>query len=289
MKQGHGNPQNVAIYARVSHTKQVTEGHGLDSQTTRCREFAERQGYNVAAVFTDEMSGRVDKRPGMKAMTRFLKKKANNTRIVIIDDISRLARDMRAHLRIRDQIEAVGAVIECPNMEFGVSSGPQLIENMMAAVSQHHSQKNGETSFDRMRARLLSGYWVFRAPIGYKYEDTFGHGQLLVKDEPVASVLKEGLEGFSSGRFASQSELARFFESKPVFMAAMSTDFVRIQKVKDLLTRPIYAGYISYMESREGRVWNVPFRKGHHEPIIDLEIYEKNQARLSAITQSSSS
>lgn len=152
----------------------------------------------------------------------------------------------------------------------------------MAAVSQHHSQRNGETSFDRMRARLLGGYWVFRAPIGYKYEDTMGHGLLLVRDEPIASILKEGLEGFSSGRFANQAELARFFESKPVFMAALSADFVRIQKVKDLLTRPIYAGYISYMKSREGRVWNVPFREGKHEPIIDLETFEKNQARLSA-------
>ncbi|WP_425411842.1 recombinase zinc beta ribbon domain-containing protein [Leisingera aquimarina] len=113
-------------------------------------------------------------------------------------------------------------------------------------------------------------------------EKTPGHGQLLVKDEPVASILKEGLEGYSSGRFASQGELARFFESKPIFMATISADFVRIQKVKDLLTRPIYAGYISYMKSREGREWNVSFREGKHQPIIDLETFEKNQARLSA-------
>ena len=31
-----------------------------------------------------------------------------------------------------------------------------------------------------------------------------------------------------------------------------------------------------------GGLWNVPFREGKHEPIIDLETYEKNQARLSA-------
>ncbi|MBO9397204.1 recombinase family protein [Shimia sp. R9_2] len=118
MKQGHNNSQNVAIYARVSHVKQVAEGHGLESQITRCREFAEQQGYNVAAVFTDEITGRVEKRPGMKAMTSFLKKKANNTHIVIIDDISRLARNVQTHWKIRDQIAAVGANIESPNFEF---------------------------------------------------------------------------------------------------------------------------------------------------------------------------
>jgi site-specific DNA recombinase len=285
MNKSKNNSPSAVIYARVSHAKQVTEGHGIDSQTTRCREFADRKGYNVVSVFTDDMTGRVETRPGMETMLRFLKKKKNNTHIVLIDDISRLARNVRAHWNIRDDIASVGATLESPSIEFGDSSDSQLVENMLASVSQHHSQKNGETSFNRMRSRLLGGYWVFTAPIGYRYEEIDGHGKLLVKDEPFASIIKEGLEGFASGRFASQGELARFFESKPAFMSVNSSEHVLIQKITDLLSRPVYAGCISYMKSRSGVEWNVPFRKGKHEPIIDLETYEKIQERLSGKTK----
>lgn len=273
--------KDSVIYARVSHAKQIAEGHGIDSQTTRCREFASRRGYDVISVFTDDITGRADKRPGMEAMLGFLKKQKETT-VVLIDDISRLARDVRTHWNLRDDIAKVGAILESPNIEFGDDSDSQLVENMLASVSQHHSQKNGETSFNRMRARLLEGYWVFQAPIGYLYEEVAGHGKMLVPDEPVASILREGLEGFASGRFTCQSELARFFEQKPDIMERLSPNFVRVQMVKDLLTRVLYAGYVEYMESRNGRHWNVSFRKGRHQGLIDLRTFEKIQDRLSS-------
>uniref|UniRef100_UPI0035BE6E67 recombinase family protein n=1 Tax=Gilvibacter sp. TaxID=2729997 RepID=UPI0035BE6E67 len=142
----------AVIYARVSHAKQVAEGHGIDSQTTRCREFAARRGYDVVSVFTDDMTGRVDKRPGMEAMLRFVKKQKGST-VVLIDDISRLARDVRTHWNLRDELTNVGAVLESPTIEFGESPDDQLVENMLASVSQHFSQKNGEVTFNRMRSR----------------------------------------------------------------------------------------------------------------------------------------
>lgn len=50
-------PQKAVIYCRVSSTKQATEGHGLESQETRCRHHAETMGYEVEAVFPDDASG----------------------------------------------------------------------------------------------------------------------------------------------------------------------------------------------------------------------------------------
>jgi hypothetical protein len=50
-----------------------------------------------------------------------------------------------------------------------------------------------------MRARTLNGYWVFQAPIGYRYARVSGHGNLLVRNEPQATILAEALEGFASG------------------------------------------------------------------------------------------
>ena len=55
----------------------------------------------------------------------------------------------------------------------------------------------------------MNGYWVFHAPVGYKFENKPMHGKILVPDEPVASIVKEALEGFASGRFATQGEFKK--------------------------------------------------------------------------------
>lgn len=38
-------PQKAVIYCRVSDPKQKHEGHGLESQAHRCRQFVEENGF----------------------------------------------------------------------------------------------------------------------------------------------------------------------------------------------------------------------------------------------------
>ena len=70
----HKHQTQAVIYARVSTKKQAREGNGLDSQETRCREFAKFRGLKVVRVFTDDMSGSHTGRPGMLEMLAYLKK-----------------------------------------------------------------------------------------------------------------------------------------------------------------------------------------------------------------------
>lgn len=43
------------VYCRVSTKRQKEEGHGLDSQEHRCRQYAAAKGYEVEAVFPDDI------------------------------------------------------------------------------------------------------------------------------------------------------------------------------------------------------------------------------------------
>ena len=170
--------KKAVIYCRVSDTKQTIRGTGLNSQETRCREFAAMRGYEVVRVFTDDASGGLINRPGMQTMLGFLAQQKRNPHIVIIDDISRLARGLQAHLELRSALSKAGGILESPSIEFGEDSDSQLIENLLASVSQHQRQKNGEQTLNRMRARASNGYWVFQAPLGYRYERISGQGSL---------------------------------------------------------------------------------------------------------------
>ena len=112
----------AVIYCRVSSTKQTNRGDGLNSQETRCREYARYKGYEVIGTFSDDMSGSLATRPGMQAMLAFLRKRRKFGTVVIIDDISRLARDIETHLHLRASIAAAGGKLESPSIEFGDDS-----------------------------------------------------------------------------------------------------------------------------------------------------------------------
>ncbi len=271
-KPKHGN--NAVIYCRVSSHKQMTKGDGLGSQETRCREFAKHKGYKVVKVFLDDATGSMIDRPGMQSMLAYLRKNRSDPHVVLIDDVSRLARDLVAHITLREEISGASGVLESPSIEFGEDSDSILVENLLASVSQHQRQKNGEQTKNRMRARSQNGYWVFQAPIGYKYERTAAHGKLLVRDEPNATILQEALEGYASGRFTTQSEVKRFLERQPQFPKDLNGTEVRAQRAHDILTRAIYAGYIEVPK------WDISLRKGHHEGIISFETHQKIQKRL---------
>lgn len=89
------------------------------------------------------------------------------------------------------------------------------MENVLASVSQHARQKNKEQTRNRMRGRMMNGYWSFRAPIGYKFQKVSGQGNMLVRDEPLASVIQEIFEGYEAGRFEGPAEIMRYLEAHP--------------------------------------------------------------------------
>ncbi|HMR34516.1 MAG TPA: recombinase family protein, partial [Geminicoccus sp.] len=126
--------RKAVIYCRVSSSKQTKHGDGLNSQETRCREYARYKGYEVLATFSDDMSGSLATRPGMQAMLAFLRKRRKFGTVVIIDDISRLARGIEAHLKLRSALSEAGGKLESPSIEFGEDSDSILVENLLASV-----------------------------------------------------------------------------------------------------------------------------------------------------------
>ena len=109
----------AVIYCRVSGAKQVREGDGLASQENRCREYATYKDYDVVEVFKDDMSGKFERRPAMDRMLAFLRLHPKDSVAVIIDDISRFARNVQAHIALRETLSDAGGILESPSIEFG--------------------------------------------------------------------------------------------------------------------------------------------------------------------------
>ena len=266
--------QMAIIYCRVSSKKQREEGSGLDSQEHRCREYAEEKGYQVAAMFPDDVSGGGDfmNRPGMVALLAFLDASPHENYVVIFDDLKRYARDTEFHLKLKREMLARNARRECLNFRFEDTPEGKFIETVFAAQGELEREQNGRQVRQKMQARMEQGFWVFHAPVGYCYASAKHGGKELVRHESLASIIQEAFEGYACGRFDSQVEVKRYFESQPEFPRGPS-GIVKQQRVTEILTHPIYAGYISHKN------WNISWAQGRHEPLISLETFEKVQER----------
>ncbi|MCR5858260.1 recombinase family protein [Mesorhizobium sp. J428] len=272
--------QKALLYCRVSSKSQEEDGHGLDSQEHRCREYAALKQHEVAAVFPDTISGGGDfmKRPGMVALLSFLDAQPGEPFVVIFDDLKRFARDTRFHLDLRDAFKKRGAQIECLNFKFEDSPEGEFIETIMAAQGALERKQNGRQVAQKMKARMQSGYWVHQAAIGYRYEAVKGRGKILLPHEPFAKMVREAFEGRAMGRFQSDAEVKRFFESFPDFPRDRNGVLTQ-QRVTEILTQPLYTGYIC------SETYGIAWLKGHHEALISLETFDKVQERRNGISK----
>src|SRR3546814_14636371 len=86
------------------------------------------KGYRCIKTFEDKaVSGSLIERPGMKALLAFLRQHRKDNLRVIIDDISRLASGLEAHLALRAANAQAGGLLESPSIEFGEDSDIQQI------------------------------------------------------------------------------------------------------------------------------------------------------------------
>lgn len=251
-------PDAALIYCRVSSKRQTTEGSGLNSQEHRCREHAAKLGVDVEAVFFDDVSGGGDfmKRKGMVSLLKFLDQNKDKRYLVIFDDLKRYSRDTEFHLRLRREMQLRDATRICLNFNFEDSPTGTFIETVIAATGTLEREQNAIQVSQKMKARVEQGFWVTRAPVGYKYIKSKRGGKELVFDEPLASIAKEALEGFACGRFETQAEVKRFLESQPDYPKDLPSGKIRSYTVTRFLKKIVYAGYV------ESKTWNVSPRMG---------------------------
>ena len=262
------------IYCRVSSERQANEGHGLDSQEKRCRDYVSSKGYMVAEVFRDTASGggEYSLRPGQVEIVRFIDSYPHKRFVVVIDDISRIARDAKAHMTFRAVLRELGVEMESPNFNFEDTPEGEVIENVMAAFSQYHRQSNRRQVIQKQKARLESGYWPFGSKKGYVMVRNPMHGKVSIPHPELAPILVEALEGFASGRFPRKIDVCRFLVEKDFWTKQKPEKY--IDKVHEILVDPFHAGYVDYKQ------WDVNMIPGKHQAIISMETHEAIKKRL---------
>lgn len=105
----------AAIYARFSSALQ--KDSSIEDQVRICTERAEREGWEVTAVFSDfAISGAVRERPGLNAMLEHIR--TDNAEMVLAESLDRISRNLGDMHQLFERLKFAGASI------FTLSEGP---------------------------------------------------------------------------------------------------------------------------------------------------------------------
>jgi site-specific DNA recombinase len=254
----------AVLYVRVSSEKQKREGHGVDAQIARGKARAKEIGLNVEKIFTDEaVSGGIVEREAIQKLFEYLAEHPG--RLVITDDMKRLARSVEVHIFIQKTIKSLKCGVEFINQRLEDSPEGQFVEIVLAGAAELERKQNARQVKQKMIERMRAGYYCFCAPTGYKFEKVNGH-KLIVPKQPEASFMTEALAGYASGRFNSQQEASDYLLSRGLKLVR--------SKFAEQCRNPLYAGWVHYP------AWNIKFVPGEHEPIISQDVWQQIQDKL---------
>jgi len=266
--------ENAVIYCRVSSEKQVRQGHGLDGQEHRCRDYAKRNGLIVEQVFRDEaISGGIDYRPAFFKLLDYISK-SKKPFAVIFDELNRLARDVVVARTLKVEVAKAGGELHCLNFEFEDTPENRLFETLVVATGEFERLKNTERVKARQKARIETGYWTFPAPRGYRYDTLDGMGKVLVPDEPNSSIIKSAFFKYASDELLTQTDVSRYFMDSRLLNRSKKPHKISVEEVKRILTRVLYCGDIEYPK------WQIKRRKGKHVALVPKLIFDQVQNKL---------
>ncbi len=249
----------VAIYVRVSTQEQAREGYSIGEQIERLEKFAEAMGWTIYKIYTDAgFTGANTDRPALKELIQDVKD--GKVEKVVVYKLDRLSRSQK------DTLELIEGIFLKNNTEFVSmtenfdTSSPfgRAMIGILAVFAQLEREQIKERMTMGKDARAKEGKWKGgKCPIGYNFID----GELVV-DEFTAMQVRELFQVFNDGMPLRTIE--RLFNEKGYknqYGVNWST-----RQMRRTLDCKIYIGLVKHKET---------WYKGTHEPIIDLETFEK--------------
>lgn len=256
------NKVPAAAYVRVS-TEEQTEGWSLDGQEQQIRNYAERHGYEIVAVYQDETSGSKEKRPGLDNL--LLDAHAGRFSAIIVIHTSRLFRNVALARRYKDLLRnKLNIEVLFVNQPVVDSNDPMafIMETFNELFDEYYLHQLSFWTMLGKQTRAQRGMWNGTLPFGYRTDEITGEP---VPHEVNAEGLRRAFEAYSTGRY-SDREIAEFLND----MGYRTTgNWGERPFTKDTVTRLLqnafYLGYTKY----KGELY-----PGKHPPLIDQKLFD---------------
>jgi DNA invertase Pin-like site-specific DNA recombinase len=254
---------NAIIYTRVSTAEQAEGGYSLKSQEELCIDYAKRNNYDVLKVFIEKgESAKTANRTELKNMLEYSRINKNKIDALIIYKIDRLSRDTIDALTIMSKLKGYGIVLKSVTEPIDNSAVGSFLARFFSSNSELDNDIRSERARLGMRQAVLSGRWLWNAPLGYifKYENLKSYLIPSDKADIIRKIFKEFVSGKKQFEICNELKLSGIKISK--------------QHLNEILKNYLYIGKIKTKSTDYKPV------DGIHKPIIDDITFYKAQEIL---------
>ncbi|MDB3376226.1 recombinase family protein [Clostridioides difficile] len=281
--------KRVAIYCRVSTVEQAEEGYSIDEQNLKIREYCEREGHEIYNLYEDRgISGKnITNRPGIKQLLQDATE--NKFDLVIVWKLNRISRKLLDILNIVELLNKHNIAFRSltENFETETPSG-KLQLNIMGAIGEFERETIAENIKLGMGAKARLGEWCGGVVLGYDIVEIPSDGKKrkstkLQINEREANTVRRIFDLYSQG-YGYKAVVNRV--NKEGYKTKRNNEFA-VATVKEILKNPVYIGKIRYnvrqdwSKKRRNNINPNPILSdGKHEPIIDMETWNKVQVIL---------
>lgn len=254
----------VAIYARVSTTRQAETDLSIPDQIAQVENYAKRNGYMVVNTYVEPgASATDDKRPAFQQMIADALNEPRPFDAIVVHSYSRFFRDaFELELNVR-RLRKRDIKLIAITQDFGDDPMAEMIRKIVAVFDEHSSKENGKHTKRAMKENARRGYHNGKPPFGYRHVGTGEIGnkgrekkRLDIEPSEAATIRRvydlylNGLNGHEIG----MSTITQYLNDRGMTRRGRAW---RIQTVDHALTNPIYRGeYIFNLRGGKDRKLN---------------------------------
>jgi site-specific DNA recombinase len=261
----------AVIYCRVS-TKEQAQNLSLPTQLRLCREYCQREKFEVAEVFEDAgESAKTTDRPELQRLIHFCSTKKNRVQFVIVLNLTRFSRNAGDHAMVRALLASHGVSLRSVTEPITDDPVGRLMENMLAAIAQFDNDHKAQRTRAGMHEALSRGHWTHRAPLGYVNGNPKAGEPSLRPDTERAPVLGQAFKMVATGRYTVAQVLRSVTASGLVTRNGRP---LTPQTFGALLRNPIYAGSFS------AKSFGLNTVRGDFEPLVSEVLFRRVGAVL---------
>lgn len=260
--------KRAVIYCRVSTKEQVVEGNSLSSQERICREYADRNNFEIAEVFLEKgESAKTDDRTELLRLLSYCEHKRNRIDVVVFYKIDRWARYHLDYGNLKVRLKKNGIIVQSATEHLEDTPAGRFMENVLASQAQFDNEMRAERCAGGMKDAMREGRYVWMAPVGYENVKVGGKATIAIHPES-GPLIRQAFEMIATNSYPIEEVRKtitkaglRTPKGKPLCKAY----FYR------LFTNEVYAGWIHKFGERH---------KGTFEPLVSDELFEQVQRVL---------
>jgi DNA invertase Pin-like site-specific DNA recombinase len=276
----------IALYARVSTTRQAENDLSIPDQLRQLKDWAKANGHLVVKEYVEPgASATDDKRPVFQQMVSDAMLKPRVFDAIVIHSLSRFFRDAIQFGVYERKLNKAGVKVISITQQTSDDSAGEMMRRIISTFDEYQSKENSKHVIRAMKENARQGFFNgSQPPYGYRSVATDISGsrgrrkKRLEIDETEADIVRKiyhlylhGLEGQQMGC----KEIAKHLTESGLLMRGKPW---RMQKVQILLSDTTYMGqYFFGMRDSKGSVTRPveEWVKTEVPPIIDAATFER--------------